>query len=62
MMFGSAVKYCVTFKTNQKDLNIYTRKSTHDFRVYVAQDNYEAQIGINMKKMNTLLVSNINEI
>ena len=62
MMFGSAVKYCVTFKTNQKDLNIYTRQCTHDFRVYVANDNYEGQIGINILKMNCILVSNYNEI
>ena len=62
MMFGSAVKYCVTFKTNQKDLNIYTRQITHDFKVYTANDNYEGQIGINIKKMNCILVSNYNEI
>ena len=62
MMFGSAVRYCVTYKTNQADLNIYTRKFTHDFRVNVAQVNYEGSIGLNLKSINAMLVSNIDEI
>lgn len=62
MMFGSAVKYGVTFKTNQKDFSVYTRKFTHDFKVCVSQENYEGSIGINLKCMNCILVSDVAEI
>ena len=62
MMFGSAVKYCITYKTNQCNFNVYTRRFTHDFKVNVAQFNYEGSIGLNIKKMNVILVSNVNEI
>jgi len=35
MMFGSKVRYCITYKTNQKSFDIYRRKYEHDFRVNV---------------------------
>ena len=62
MMFGSAVKYGVTFKTNQKDFNVYTRKFTHDFKVCVAKSNYEGCIGLNVKSEKCILVSDVDVI
>lgn len=35
MMFGSAVRYCITYKTNQKSFDIYRRRYEHDFCVNV---------------------------
>ena len=39
MMFGSKVRYCVTYKTNQKSFDIYRRKYWHDFKVPITDEN-----------------------
>lgn len=31
MMFGRKVRYCITYKTNEQNFTIYTRKYTHNF-------------------------------
>ena len=41
MMFGSKVKYSVTYKTNQRSFDIYRRKYWHDFKVPVSDENLE---------------------
>ena len=33
MMFGSQVKYGITYKVNQKSFDIHRRKYWHDFKV-----------------------------
>lgn len=33
MMFGSLVRYCITFKTNQPNFSIWVRKAWHNFKV-----------------------------
>lgn len=35
MMFGPKVRYCVTYKNNQRSFDIYRRKYEHDFTVPV---------------------------
>ena len=35
MMFGSKVRYGVTYKTNQRSFDIYRRKFQHDFKVSI---------------------------
>jgi len=62
MMFGSKVKYCITYKTNQKSFDIYTRKYEHDFRVNVVNRNMNGSIGLPILQLNAFLVSNLNEI
>ena len=46
MMFGSKVKYCVTFKTNEKSFDIHRRKYVHDFRSNVVNDNFDGSRGL----------------
>ena len=62
MMFGSAVRYCITYKTNEKSFFIYTRKFIHDFKVKVAYDNFEGALGLNVVSMGVFLVTNVDEI
>ena len=62
MMFGSKVKYCITYKTNQKSFDIYTRKYEHDFRVNVINKNYNGSIGLPIMPINAFLVSNLDVI
>ena len=49
MMFGSKVKYGITYKTNQKSFVIYRRKYEHNFKVPVASENYEGAKGLEIK-------------
>jgi len=52
MMFGSRVRYGITFKTNQPGFNIYTRKYYHNYKVAMNTDNYEGAVGCNLEKMH----------
>ena len=62
MMFGSAVRYCITYKTNQRSFDVYRRKYEHDFRVNIRKENLEGSIGLPIEGMGMFLVSNINKI
>ena len=62
MMFGSKVKYCVTFKTNQRSFDIYRRKYEHDFKVNIVSENMDGCNGLPFEDMNAILVSKINKI
>ena len=35
MMFGSKVRFCVTYKTNERSFDIYRRKYEHSYKVQV---------------------------
>ena len=62
MMFGSKVRYSVTYKTNQRSFDIYRRKYWHDFKVPVQSENLEGSIGIELKSMNCYLISKIDQV
>ena len=62
MMFGSRVRYCITYKTNQKSFDIYRRKFTHDFKLNVVPDNLDGSRGLYIGSMNAFLVSKIDKI
>jgi len=62
MMFGSKVKYGVTYKTNQRSFDIYRRKFQHDYKVSISSDNLEGSQGLEISSMNTFLVTNVNKI
>ena len=62
MMFGSKVRYSVTYKTNQKSFDIYRRKYWHDFKVPISNENLEGSIGLELRSMNCYLVSKIDKV
>ena len=62
MMFGSKVRYCITYKTNQKSFDIYRRKYVHDYNVNVVSDNFDGQVGLPIDSMGAFLVSKIDEV
>ena len=62
MMFGSRVRYSITYKTNQRNFEIYTRKYTHNFRVNLRAENFEGSLGLNVKSMNIFFVTNVDEV
>jgi hypothetical protein len=61
-MFGSKVKYGITFKTNQRSFAIYRRKYLHNFKVNVCQDNLEGSKGLEFTSMNIFLVTKIDKV
>jgi len=62
MMFGSKVRYGITYKTNQKAFKVYRRKYIHDFRVPLTSDNMEGSRGLDLSKYNKILVTKIDKI
>lgn len=62
MMFGSRVRYGITYKTNQKAFTVYRRKFVHDFRVPIVPDKLEGSMGLDLASMNTILVSKVDRI
>lgn len=62
MMFGSKVKYGITYKSNQRSFDIYTRKFTHDFMVPIMSENLEGSKGLELESMNAFLVSKVDKI
>ena len=62
MMFGSKVRYCITYKTNQRSFVIYRRKYMHNFKVPVADENMEAAKGLEIQTMDAFLVSRIDKV
>ena len=62
MMFGSKVRYGITYKTNQKCFDIYRRKYEHDLRLNVVDANFDGSRGLSIETMNAFLVSKIDKI
>ena len=57
MMFGSLVRYCITFKTNQPNFSIWVRKAYHNFKVALSKDNKEGSMGANLKTLGQYVMT-----
>lgn len=62
MMIGAAKRYSITYKTNEKDFEIYRRKFMHNLRVCVNENNFEGAKAVELSRSNFFLVSNISEV
>ena len=62
MMFGSKVKYGITYKTNQRSFDVYRRKYIHNFKVPVVDTNLEGSFGIDLTSINAFCVTQIDKI
>lgn len=62
MMFGSKVRYCITYKTNQKSFQIYRRKYLHNFKVTVNNENLEGSKGLEFSKISVFLVTKVSKV
>ena len=62
MMFGSKVRYCITYKSNQKSFDVYRRKYEHSFNSNIVQENLCGSRGLPVESMNAFLVSQGNKI
>lgn len=57
MMFGSRVRYCVTFKSNQKSFDIHRRKFEHDFKLNVLEKDLDGSRGLALESEKTFMVT-----
>ena len=62
MMFGSKVKYGITYKINQRSFVIYRRKYLHNFKVNVVDENLEGSKGLELKSMDIFLCSKTDRV
>ena len=62
MMFGSRVRYGISYKQNQKSFDIYRRKYMHNLKVCVNSENFEGGKSVEIVTMNIFLVSQIDKV
>jgi hypothetical protein len=63
MMFGSKVKYGITYKGNSSSFDIYRRKYEHNYQVNaVSKYNLDGSRGLPIESMNAFLISKIDRI
>lgn len=62
MMFGSKVKYGITYKTGERSFEIHRRKFEHDYLVNVVENDLDGSRGLPLVSMDAFLVSKINTI
>lgn len=62
MMFGSRVRYGITFKMGERSFNIYRRKYEHEYMINVLEDNLEGAKALEIKSMNVFLYTNIDKV
>lgn len=61
-MFGSKVRYCITYKTNQRSFQVYTRKFMHNFKVNINNENLEGSKGVEFEKLEIFFVTKIDRV
>ena len=62
MMFGSKVRYGITYKSNQRSFSIYRRKYQHNFNVPVVNDNLEGSIGLELPLQDAFLCTKVDRV
>ena len=61
-MFGSKVRYGITYKQNQKSFDIYRRKYMHNLKVCVDNEDYEGAIAAQLKSMKAFLLAKLDRV
>ena len=56
VMIGRKVKYCISYKTNQKCFEIWRRQYRHSFNANVVSMNLNGSIGLPIENMNSFVV------
>lgn len=62
LIFGSKVKYGVSYKIGQTGFEIYSKKYEHNFKVNVLRQNLEKSKGLSINSMNRILVTKTAQI
>ena len=62
MMFGSKVRFCVTFKQNEQDFYIWCRRYYHNFKCTVSAMDLEGAVGANLPSSRECVIAHGHEI
>ena len=62
LVFGRKLKYCVTFKINQKGIDIYRRQYEHTFKGLINNEDFNNSSVIESKKLGSILISRKDKI
>ena len=62
MMFGSKVKYGISFKLNERSFNLYRRKFQHNLKVCIDDENFEGSTGLALPKHDIFLISKVDKM
>ena len=62
MMFGTKVRYGITYKANQPGFTVYTRKYFHNFKVAITNANCEGSKGANLTSMGAYIMAEQTKI
>jgi hypothetical protein len=62
MLFGSKVKYGISYKLNERSFNLYRRKYLHNLKVCVDDENFEGCTGLALQELNICLVSKVDQV
>lgn len=62
MLFGKAVRFCITFKQNQKSFDVFTRQCNHDFKIPIGNEYLEGAIGLELQDSDFFLIAHIDEV
>ena len=62
MMFGSRVRYGITYKNNQPNFNIYRRMYVHNIQSCVNTQNFAGSKAVSVVSSNLILVTKVDRI
>ena len=62
LMFGSKVRYGISYKQNQKSFEIFRRKYMHNLKVCVNDEDFSGSQALELVSMNTFLVSKVDKV
>ena len=62
MIFGSQRRFCITYKKNEPNFEVRTRKYNNNFKIKIDPDNYEASKGLSIQSEKAFIVSKKNQI
>ena len=62
MMFGSKVKYGITYKPNQNMFDVFRRKYIHNIQSTVNNGNFEGSKGMELISQGIILVTKIDKV
>ena len=62
LMFGSKVRYGISYKTNMRSIQIYRRAFWHNFKVPILVENLERSKALELPSLNMFIVTKVNKV
>lgn len=62
MMFGSRVRYGITYKATNKSFEVYKRKFQHNFKVTILEENLQGSKGIEFEKLGIFFITKTDKV